>query len=311
MTTRELDRTLRRKKAKETAVHPAWMEKPSRAGSVGKGVLIAIISMLVCYPFVTVLATSFASEEDITVAGGMVLWPKHPTTAAYDKIFAGGTVTHALIISIVVTLVGTALSMFCTITLAYALSRKGVTGGRFVLSVVLFTMLFSPGIIANFLAVKSLGLLGTFAAVILPVMVSPFNLIVMRSFFMGLPDELYDAARIDGAGEFRILATLALPLSKGVSAVVALFYAVSYWNSFFLAMLYLGSDKWPLAMVLRQYVLLGQPMSGNNTTTSEAAVPSQAIQMAVVIVALVPILAVYPFLQRFFTKGVLTGAIKG
>jgi len=205
--------------------------------------------------------------------------------------------------------VGTALSLVVTVAMAYGLTRRDLVGGRFFLMTALFTMLFSPGIIPSFLMVKELGLLDSYAALVLPTLMSAFNLVVVRSFFMNLPQELFEAAKIDGAGDFRILVQMVLPLSRGVLAVVGLFYAVGYWNAFFNAMLYLNDDKLPLSMILRQYVLLGQPMG--DSAVAEIAVPSQAIQMAVVVISLIPIVIVFPFLQRYFTKGVLTGAIKG
>ena len=291
-------------------VRPVWMEKPSAVGTAAKVTVLVVITALVVYPFLSVLATSLSTEADISRHGGLVLIPSHPTLAAYRTIFAGGVVTDALLRSVLITVVGTACSLAATIGMAYGLSRRDVVGGRFFLLVALFTMLFSPGVIPNFLVVKQLGLLDTYAALILPTMVSAFNLVVLRSFFMNLPTELFEAARIDGAGDFRVLARIVLPLSKGVLAVVTLFYAVAYWNAFFNAMLYVNDDKWPLSMVLRQFVLQGQSLS-DSVSASEAAVPAQAIQMAVVVVSLVPILLVYPFLQRYFTKGVLTGAVKG
>ena len=292
------------------SARPVWMEKPTALGAAAKVAVLVVISVLVLYPFLSVLATSLSTEADISRHGGLVLFPSHPTLAAYRTIFAGGVVTDALLRSIVITLVGTGCSVAATIGMAYGLSRRNVVGGRFFLLVALFTMLFTPGVIPNFLVVKQLGLLDTYLSLILPTLISAFNLVVLRSFFSNLPTELYEAARIDGAGDFRVLARIVLPLSKGVLAVVTLFYAVGYWNAFFNAMLYVNDDKWPLSMVLRQFVLQGQSMS-DTVAASEAAAPAQAIQMAVVVVSLVPILLVYPFLQRYFTKGVLTGAIKG
>ena len=299
-----------RRRTRARGGRPAWQEPPTALGTGAKIAVIAVVVVLMVYPFLSVLGTSLASEPDIAEHGGLVLVPQHPTLAAYRAIFAGGVVTHALLISVGVTLIGTLCSLAATVGMAYGLSRRGVVGGRFFLLVALFTMLFNPGIIPSFLVVKQLGLLGSFGALVLPSLVSAFNLVVLRSFFMNLPRDLFDSATIDGAGDFRVLLRIVLPLSRSVLSVVGLFYAVSYWNAFFNAVLYLDSDKWPLAVVLRQYVLLGQPMAGSNTT-GEGDVPSAAIQMAVVIVALVPILCVYPLLQRSFTKGVLTGAIKG
>nr|WP_323746559.1 carbohydrate ABC transporter permease [Catenulispora pinisilvae] len=287
---------------------PPWMERPSRLGRAGKILAISLISVVVIYPFLAVVATSLSSESDIAASGGLVIWPSHPTFDAYRYVFSGGIVSQALWISFLVTAVGTALSMAATIGMAYGLSRSGVVGGRFFLATALFTMLFTPGVIPMFLTVQKLGMYNTLASLVVPSLVSAFNLVVLRSFFMGLPAELLDAARIDGLGDWRILTRVVLPLSKAVLAVVALFYAVSYWNAFFNALLYLNdTSKWPLALVLRGLVIGGEATSAAN----EGVVPQQAVQMAVVVVSVVPIAAIYPFLQRYFTKGVLTGAVKG
>ncbi len=289
---------------------PPWMEKPTRTGLFLKGLVLVLVVAAVAYPLLGVIGTSFASQSDIIRSPGLVLWPDHPTLEAYRTVFSGGVVTHALFISVGVTLVGTATSVLVTIGMAYGLSRREVTGSRFILMTALFTMLFDPGIIPKFLTIKELGLYNTLASLVLPTMVSAFNLVVLRSFFMNLPEELYDAAKVDGAGDLRTLVRIVLPLSKAVIAVISLFYAVTYWNAFFNAMLYLSdNDKWPLSMVLRTFVLQGQSLEG--ASAGEALAPQQAVQMAVLVIAVVPILCVYPFLQRYFTKGVLTGAIKG
>lgn len=287
---------------------PIWMEKPKPATTVFKSIALIVICFVAIYPLFSVLATSLSSQAEIAANNGLVIFPKAPTLDAYKAIFSGGVVTNALIRSLLITVIGTALSIAVTVAMAYGLTRRDLVGGKFFLMLALFTMLFSPGIIPSFLMVKELGLMNSYAALVLPTLMSAFNLVVVRSFFMNLPQELFEAAKIDGAGDFRILVQMVLPLSKGVIAVVGLFYGVGYWNAFFNAMLYLDSDKWPLSMILRQYVLLGQPMGD---AVSEVAVPSQAIQMAVVVVSLIPVVIVFPFLQKYFTKGVLTGAIKG
>ncbi|MFE6736502.1 carbohydrate ABC transporter permease [Microbacterium sp. NPDC057650] len=291
------------------ARRPVWMEKPSIPMQGLKGLVLLAVCIAVVYPFLTVIGTSLATQQEIAANNGFVLIPQHPTLDAYKTILSGGIVTDALVRSIGITLVGTALSVALTVMMAYGLSRKGVMGGNFFLMTALLTMLFTPGIIPTFLVVKELGLLNTYAALILPTALSAFNLVIVRSFFKGIPSELVEAARLDGAGDLRILWHVMLPLSKAVIAVVGLFYAVGYWNAFFNAMLYVNNDKWPLAMVLRQYVLLGSSL--DQSAVGEIAAPTQAIQMAVVVISLVPILLVYPFLQKYFTKGVLTGAVKG
>lgn len=301
---------LRRPARVKDSGRPPWMEKPTRIGLIGKGLVLTLVVAAVAYPLMGVVGTSFASQADIIRSPGLVLWPDHPTLEAYRTVLGGGVVTRALLISIGVTLAGTLCSVLVTIGMAYGLSRRDVTGSRFILMTALLTMLFDPGIIPKFLTVKELGLYDTLASLVLPTLVSAFNLVVLRSFFMNLPEELYDAARVDGAGDFRILVRIVLPLSKAVLAVISLFYAVTYWNAFFNAMLYLDdSENWPLAMVLRTFVLQGQSLEG--ASAGESLAPQQSVQMAVLVIAVVPILCVYPFLQRYFTRGVLTGAIKG
>ncbi|MFD3495163.1 carbohydrate ABC transporter permease [Streptomyces sp. NPDC058690] len=286
------------------------MERPTRIGQAAKALAVVVVVAAVAYPLLGVIGTSFASQSDIIRSSGLVLWPDHPTVDAYRTIFTGGVVTRALVVSLGITVFGTLASLLVTVGMAYGLSRRDVTGSRFILMTALFTMLFNAGIIPNFLLVKGLGLYDTYAALVMPTLVSAFNLVVLRSFFMNLPEELYDAAKVDGAGDFRILVRIVLPLSKAVLAVISLFYAVTYWNAFFNSLLYLNdSDKWPLPMVLRTYVLQGQSL--NAASAGEVLAPQQAVQMAVLVIAVVPILCVYPFLQRYFTKGVLTGAIKG
>jgi putative aldouronate transport system permease protein len=288
---------------------PGWMEKPKPVTQSAKALALAAVVALVCVPFLVVVSTSLASQREVVANGGWVLWPQHPTLKAYHDILQGGIVTHALGVSVGVTLVGTLLSLACTVSLAYALARPRVVGGRPVLLLILFTFLFPPGMIPAFLLVKNLGLLNSYSSLVLPLLVNVFNLVVLRGFFQGIPEELYEAGRLDGAGDLRVLWSIVLPLSKAALAVVGLFYAVSYWNSWFYASLYLDSAHWPLQQVLRTYVVAGTGLT--DTTLGDGAVNApQTIQMAVVVLATVPILLVYPFLQKYFTKGVLTGAIK-
>ena len=289
----------------------AWEEPPTRLGSAAKAVVITVIVAVMTVPFLIVLSTSLASREEITAAGGYVLFPTEPTLQAYRTILSGGLVTRAVTVSVLITGVGTALSLLTTIALAYALSKRGVPGSKPVLLLVLFTLLFAPGMIPMYVLVRELGLLDSYWALILPGLVNAFNLVVMRAFFMNIPEELYQAARIDGAGDWRILTRIVLPLSKGVIAVVGLFYAVTYWNAFFNAMLYLNdSGKWPVQLLLRTYVVQNKQMAADQLGVAHLP-PQQSISMAVVMIALIPILLLYPFLQKYFTKGVLTGAIKG
>jgi putative aldouronate transport system permease protein len=245
--------------------------------------------------------------------GGIVLWPERWSTEAYDYVLKNATVRNALGVSVYVTVVGTAVNMVFTTTLAFALSRRELPGRRLLLVLVLFTILFGPGIIPRYLVVKELGLLNTLWSLMLPGAISAFNLIVMRNFFMSLPEELFDAAKIDGANELQLLRHVVLPLSGAVIAAISLFYAVGHWNAFFNAILYLRDPGlWPLQLVLRQIVLSGQTRLGEvELDPSILPPPPFTIQMATLVIATVPILIVYPFVQRYFTKGVLTGAVKG
>ncbi|MGJ6969482.1 carbohydrate ABC transporter permease [Streptosporangium sp. G11] len=290
------------------ATLPPWMERPSRIVQAGKAVLIAAIVLIMLYPFCYMIAMSFASKESST--GGF--WPTAFSLDAYTSILGGGVVTRALLVSLFVTVVGTALSLTLTSTLAYGLTRiRDVPGARAVLIIVLATMFIGAGIIPNFLLVKSLGLIDSLWSLILPVMISAFNLVVVRNFFMNIPASLYEAARIDGAGNLWIFLRVVLPLSKPVLAVIGLFYAVGYWNSFFHALLYINDTaKWPIQVVLNQYVIQGSQIANLQGGNDIAVPPAQSVQMAVVVLATLPILLIYPFLQRHFAKGMLTGAIK-
>jgi putative aldouronate transport system permease protein len=288
---------------------PAWRTVPSYPVRLLKGIVIAAIFAVMLYPLIYVVLSSFMPAS-ATLEGSLI--PSAWSMQAYRVILEGGLVTRALGVSVGVTLVGTALSVLATTTLAYGLTRtRDVPGAKVILYLVLFTMLFGAGIIPNYLLVKDLGLLNSYWSLILPGLISAFNMVVVRNFFMQIPRDLFEAARIDGASDLRIFARIVLPLSKAVIAVIALFYAVGYWNSFFTAMLYINdSSKWPIQLVLNQYVLQGTPLAQLQNPSSTPP-PAQAVQMAVVVLATVPILLIYPFLQRYFTKGVLTGAIKG
>jgi putative aldouronate transport system permease protein len=285
------------------------MGRPTVAVRAAKAVALTVVVLLVVFPLWTVLATSLASPQTVIDNGGWVVWPGEFSFSAYTEILQGGIITRAMLVSAGITLVGTALSLACTIGLAYTLSRPKVYGGKPLLLLVLFTFLFPPGMVPLFLVVQSAGLFDQYAALILPFLVNVFNLVVMRGFFQSIPPELIDAARIDGAGELAILRRIVLPLSKAVIAVIGLFYAVAYWNRFFEAIIYFNDQtKWPIGTVLRQYVTGGASLA---ETSGELATSSpQSVQMAVVMLATLPIVCVYPFLQRYFVKGVVTGALK-
>ncbi|MET1007499.1 MAG: carbohydrate ABC transporter permease, partial [Propionibacteriaceae bacterium] len=289
-----------------------WMEKPKPLTQVAKFIALAISVLLVIIPFWSVIATSIADQKTINDSGGgMVMWPRGISFASYEAVLSGGVVTRAVVISIAITVIGTLLSLAATAGLAYWLSRPGALLAKPVLMLVLGAVLFSPGLIPSYLVVKQFNLLDSYWSLILPVLVNAFNVIVMRAFFQELPQELFESAAIDGASSATILFKIVLPLSKAVMAVIGLFYAVAYWNAFFNALLYIQTtDKWPMALVLRTYVV-NQTTIGGDQVSAEVLPPQLPLQMAILVIAIVPILVLYPFLQRHFAKGVMIGAVKG
>lgn len=290
------------------------MPMPGRPERIIKAVFLTVICAVVVLPFVGVISTSLATPKQVIEAGGFVMLPTHGfDLSAYKSILSGGTVTQALLVSAFITAVGTTIALFLTCTLGWALSRRGTFGNKPLLLLVLVSLLFNPGLIPTYLVVQQFGLLDSLWAVILPISVSAFNVIVVRAYFVGLPGEVLDSARIDGASEWKLFWHIGLPLSKAVVAVVGLFYGVGYWNSFFGALLYLNdASKWPLQLVLRTYVVNGVEIGAQDLGgASEALPPQTSIQMAILMISIIPILCVYPFVQRHFAKGVLTGAVKG
>ncbi|MFF4274130.1 carbohydrate ABC transporter permease [Streptomyces sp. NPDC001536] len=295
---------------------PAWEEKPTLAGETLKGGVLLLVLGAVLVPLYIVVLTSLSTPGAINRAGGLVLWPDGLTLGAYRQMLTDGPVTRALLVSLGITVIGTALSMVVSVMCAYGLSHSRSLGHRSILMVLIVTMFVSGGLIPTYLVVTGLGGYGQYWALILPSAVSVFNILVLRSFYSGTAADLIDAARMDGCSEWRILWSVVLPTSRAVTAVVALFYAVGYWNAFFNVMLYMPTDsaKWPLQYVLLQYVNYGLTMPGsvnNGYGGTHMQTAPQSLQMAVVVLTLVPILLVYPFMQKHFKTGVLTGAIKG
>ena len=300
---------------KRSKYRPAWEEKPSRLGLAGKIAVLTFVVLAVVFPLYTVLLTSFSTQAETIRSGGLVTVPGELTLNAYKLILSGDVVTRAVLVSVGITAVGTLLSTTVSVLAAYGLSRPRSFGHRPILFIFLITMFFGAGLIPTYLLVSSLGMIDSYWALILPGSVSAFNVLILRSFFMGIDPAVLDAARIDGAGDWRILAKIVMPMSRAAIAVVALFYGVGYWNAFFNAILYINDNaKWPLQLVLRSYVLQGVNLPGSGSGSvdvAHGAVSGLPLQMAVMILAVVPILMVYPFVQRHFTKGVIFGAVKG
>lgn len=291
---------------------PSWEEEPSKAGIAGKGIVLTLACFGVLFPLWIVIVTSLSSKKTIDSTGGLVVIPKDITFIAYQELLSGGQVQRAAMVSVGVTLVGTLFSMTVSVLSAYGLSRVGSLGHRWFLMLLLATMFFGAGLIPTYLLVQALGLTDSYLALILPSAVSVFNILVLRAFFMGISSELIDSARIDGAGDWRILWKIVMPLSRAVLAVIALFYAVGYWSAWFNASIYLSDqDMMPLQNVMIQLVQKQERPVGLATQINTGQLSPLAVQMAVMVMALVPVAVLSPFVQRHFKKGMLTGAVKG
>lgn len=274
-------------------------------------ILLTLIAVIMVIPFIYVIAASFATEAEIQTRPIFFI-PDSPTLDAYARIFdmndMGTRVFHSLLISVCVTAIGTFINLFFTTTMAYGLSRSNLIGKKPLLNMVLFTMVFGGGMIPLFLVVKGLGMYDTYAALILPGAISAYNMIIVRNFFMELPRELEEAASIDGCSDIGIFIKIALPLSLPCLATFGLFYAVGHWNNYFGALLYLeDSTKFPFQLVLRNIVM----QTAETQTDPNALIPEDTLKMAVIVIGTVPILIVYPFLQKHFAAGVMVGAVNG
>jgi putative aldouronate transport system permease protein len=274
---------------------------------------LAVFATVTVLPFIYIIGGSFATEVEL-IERKFFLIPRDFSIAAYQYIFSTNTIFRSIGVSIYITVIGTLTNLVFTLTMAYALSRKSLMGRNFFMNMVIFTILFGGGLIPTYLVVRELGLINSYWAVILPGAISAFNLIIIKNFFQQLPPGLEESARIDGCNDLGVLWRIVLPLSKPVIATFGLFYAVGHWNNFFQALLYLNDHtKWPLQVLLREMVLLSQLAVGDLSTMDQNFVepPDQAVKMAVIVVGTIPILCVYPFLQKHFAKGVLLGSIKG
>nr|WP_246059917.1 carbohydrate ABC transporter permease [Paenibacillus lautus] len=274
--------------------------------------MLVLIGTVMVIPFLYIFAVSFSSLHEY-MSSDLLLWPNEWVLDSYRYIFASKSFIRSLGVTIFITIIGTLVNLAFTSAMAYGLTRK-LPGQSFMLFLVLFTVLFSAGMIPTYMIVKETGLLNSLWALIIPSAIAPFNLIVMRQFFLGIPEELNEAAYIDGANELTTFFKVILPLSKPALATFCLFYAVGHWNNYFAGILYLNDPTlWPIQVILRQIVLLNDPMNslGSVTMMMENPPPPETIQMAATLVATLPILIVYPFLQKHFAKGVMIGSVKG
>jgi putative aldouronate transport system permease protein len=282
-----------------------------RLWDVGVIALLLAICTVVVLPLWYVLMISLTPFDVWTRTGGsLFILPTEFSFEAYRQLLSSWRLPRALLVSVSITTVGTLLNLIATVLFAYPLSKKSFKLRNPLLLFVLFTMLFNGGLVPTYLVVQQLGLLDTYGSLIWPGLISGFNLLVMKSFFQSLPGELEDAARIDGASDLTILWRIVLPLSTPILATIGLFYAVAHWNTFFEAILYISDPaKHPLQVVLREILSAGNMNAFVPSDALETA-PTEALRMAAVVLTSIPILLVYPFLQRHFTSGVLLGSVK-
>lgn len=271
--------------------------------------LMLLLTLITITPFIHTFAKSL-SEEYFVLAKKVYLIPKGFTWASYQTVLRNVVFRSSMMNSIFLITVGTGINIIITILCAYPLSRrKSFPGQKVFMILFIFTMFFNGGIIPTYMIVKNTGLMNKLWALILPNAVNPFNLIIMKNFFMSIPDSLEEAAEIDGASKWRCLFTIMIPLSKSAIATLSLFYAVAHWNSYFNALMYITDRfKYPLQLYLREIIIsVDSAIDGSNAENA----PTLGVKSATMFISMIPILMVYPFVQKYFVKGIMVGAVKG
>ena len=271
--------------------------------------LFALVTLL---PVLSILAGSLTSARE-NLRNPFILWPSEPTLDAYRYIFSTNTMPRAMMVTIFITVCGTAINIVMTTLMAYPLAHTNLRGRKQLMLFVTFTMLFSGGMIPSYLVVRATGLMNSYLSLMIPSAIGTFNLILMKNFFQQIPISLEESAKLDGANDVYILFKIILPLSMAAIATFTLFYAVGHWNTFMNALLYINdSKKWPLQVLLRQIVIMSKGGIGDESSMGDGfVIPPQGVKMAAIMFTTGPILCVYPFLQKHFVKGVMVGSIKG
>jgi len=287
----------------------------SRIFDVANYLIVSLIALTTIFPFIYIIGASFATEYEIATRP-MFIIPQNVSTAAYEYIFSSNKILRGFGNSVFITACGTAINLFFTVTMAYALSKTRLRGRNFFLNMVIVSMFFSGGMIPGYIVIANiLNLKNTYWSVLLPGAISAYNMMIVKNFFQGIPQELEESASMDGCTDMGVLWKIVLPLSLPVLATFGLFYAVGHWNAYFGAMIYMktAKEKWPLQVLLRELIILSSGTAGdmNNLDPEFVQPPEQSVKMAVIVVSTVPIMCVYPFLQKYFVKGVMVGALKG
>ncbi|GIO43576.1 carbohydrate ABC transporter permease [Paenibacillus apis] len=276
-------------------------------------VILTLAGLSCLLPLIHLMAVSLSDNHAI-LSGTVTLWPVGWSFETYRSLFVGTRIVEAFTNSVILTVVGVGLSMLFTVMAAYPLSKRYFYARRTLTLIIVFTMLFGGGTIPTFLVLKALGLINSYWALWLTGLVSTYNMLVMRTFFESIPEEVIESAKIDGCGEYRQLLRIVLPLSMPVIATLTLFYAVGYWNSFYSVMIFIhDTTKYNLAVIVQQMVQSQTMLQEMNNLQSESVqqMTPESIKAAALFVMLIPMLLVYPFLQKYFVKGVMIGAVKG
>lgn len=278
---------------------------------VFNAIILLLLAAVTIIPFIYVLSTSLTSEQEF-IQRGLSLIPRNITLESYEFIFKpGNSIFRAYKNTLFITGVGTAINMVLTSMLAYGMSKKWMPGRNAIMFLIFFTMLFNGGMIPNYLVVKSFGLMNSLWGLIIPGAINTWNMILLRNFFSEIPESVEESAKIDGATDIGVLFRIVLPMSMPALATITLFYAVDHWNGWMNALIYLSDKKlWPVQLLLRQIILLTS-VSDLEVVDNSITPPSYAVQMATLVVATVPILCAYPFIQKYFVKGVMVGSVKG
>ena len=287
----------------------------SRIFDVFNYLFLTLVAFTTILPFIYIIGASFATEYEIATRP-MFFIPQDVSVSAYQYIFSSNKILRGFGNSLLITVAGTGINLFFTVTMAYALSKTRLRGRNFFLNLVIFSMFFSGGMIPGYIVIANiLNLKNTYWSVLLPGAISAYNMMIVKNFFQGIPQELEESASLDGCTEIGVLWRIVLPLSLPVLATFGLFYAVGHWNAYFGAMIYMtgAKEKWPLQVLLREIIIMSNASAGDmaNMDPDFVQPPEQSVKMAVIVVSTVPIMCVYPFLQKYFVKGVMVGALKG
>ncbi|TXK84943.1 carbohydrate ABC transporter permease [Paenibacillus sp. N3.4] len=286
------------------------MDRSSKWFDIFIYIVLFLFSLSTVLPFIYITIVSFTDPHEFLTTPVM-LFPKTWSLASYRYIMSSNQFINSFFITTMLTIVGTVCALLVTSGLAYGLSRKRLKGRNFILTAILFTMLFNPGIMPNYLLIRNIGLLNSFWALVLPGLATAFYVLLMKSFFQDVPAELEESGEIDGCSDIGIFFRIILPISLPVIAAFSLFYGVGYWNTYFNGVLYINKDTLrPLQVVLQQ-MLAASSAPADYAEASSAVIPAETVKMAAVVLSAVPIVMVYPFLQKYFVKGLTLGSVKG